>query len=333
MLFGQRGILYPHRARGDKVNPGGSTRAFCRGAPRSILASVLLSQRHLLAARDMATARDCGRLAARFFDPLSGRARPRSFVEGTQPAMRVGGLRELVGSRSEERGRDGAAMKMGAQLISIGELSVGVWLHAESDPPADEWSASCRSVAEFAGAGVDLEHFRALIVTDGGTPDARQRKELFQDALRGYPAKISVITEAVANSPLKRGIATALTWMNPNFRVFEPGELMLALEHIGLDRTQFEAIWGCLAFIQRGLEPNATLRRIGARNRMPPSVPVPRGMSERPRSSGVLRAARAEKPSESGEREKESASRQTVADVAGRPTVAEVNQTGRIRKA
>ncbi len=119
-------------------------------------------------------------------------------------------------------------MKMGAQLISIGDLSVGVWLHAESDPPADEWSASCRNVAEFAGGAADLEQFRALIVTDGGTPDARQRKELFQDALRGYPAKISVITEAVANSPLKRGIATALTWMNPNFRVFGPGELMLA---------------------------------------------------------------------------------------------------------
>jgi hypothetical protein len=214
-------------------------------------------------------------------------------------------------------------MKMGAQLVAVGDLHVGVWLHTRTDPAADEWSASCRGVAELAKAkgGGDLSRFRAFIVTDGGTPDALQRKELFQDALSGYPAKMSVVTEAVATSALKRGIATALGWMNPNFRVFEPTDLPLALDHIGVDMARFDPIWECLAFLQRSLEQNTTMRRMAARNRLAPSIPAPaRLLSERPASSGVLRAVRAD----SAERERESAGRQRVADAG---------QTGRIRKA
>src|SRR5580658_6918682 len=216
-------------------------------------------------------------------------------------------------------------MKMGAQLVAVGDLHVGVWLHTRTDPAADEWSASCRGVAELAKAkgGGDLSRFRALFVTDGGTPDALQRKELFRDALGGYPAKMSVVTEAVATSALKRGIATALTWMNPNFRVFDPSDLALALNHIGIELTRFEPIWECLSSMQSSLEPNATMRRIGARNRIAPSIPAPRAMSERPRSSGVLRAAKTAR-SESGEPERDSAARQPVP---------ESRETSRARKA
>jgi hypothetical protein len=204
-------------------------------------------------------------------------------------------------------------MKMGAKLVAVGDLQVGVWLHTASDPRAEEWSASCQNVTAFGKAnGGDFARFRALFVTDGGTPDARQRKELFRDALGGYPAKMSIITEAVATSALKRGIATALGWMNPNFRVFEPTELSLALEHIGIELARFDPIWECLASMQLPLEQNVTLRRIGARNRMTPSIAPARLLSERPHSSGVLRAAKASRQ-ESSESESESARRHPVA--------------------
>lgn len=209
-------------------------------------------------------------------------------------------------------------MKMGAQLIAVGELHVGVWLHTGHDPSAEEWSASCRNVSDFAKLnGGDFTRFRAFMVTDGGTPDALQRKELFRDALGGYPAKMSVITEAVATSALKRGIATALTWMNPNFRVFEPADLPTALNHIGLELARFEPIWECLSSMQSSLELNTTMRRIGARNRIAPSIPAPRILTERPRSSGVLRSAKTAPSTsgasgESGESERDSAGRQPV---------------------
>jgi len=203
-------------------------------------------------------------------------------------------------------------MKMGAQLVAVGDLHVGIWLHTGSDPSAAEWTASCRNVSEFGKSnGGEFSRFRAFMVTDGGTPDALQRKELFRDALGGYPAKMSVITEAVVTSALKRGIATALTWMNPNFRVFEPTDLALALDHIGLALAQFDPIWESLASMQASMAQNATLRRIGARNRIAPSIPAPKGMSERPRSSGVLRAAKTAR-SESAEADRDSAGRQPV---------------------
>jgi hypothetical protein len=185
-------------------------------------------------------------------------------------------------------------MKMGAQLVAVGDLNVGVWLHTASDPPADEWSSSCRNVADFAKDNRgDFTTFRALIVTDGGTPDALQRKELFGDALRGYPVKTAVITEAIATNALKRGIATALSWMNPNFRVFEPTDLGAALEHIGLDRARFDSIWTCLTSLQASLESNVTMGRLAALNRVVLSLAVPRLLSEPPRASGVLRAVKA----------------------------------------
>jgi hypothetical protein len=206
-----------------------------------------------------------------------------------------------------------ADMKMGAKLVAVGDLQVGVWLHTSSDPRAEEWSASCQQVADFGKAnGGNYARFRALFVTDGGTPDARQRKELFRDALGGYPAKMSIITEAVETSAIKRGIATALAWMNPNFRVFQPTELGLALEHIDIELARFAPIWECLSSMQLPLEPNATLRRIGARNRMTPSIAPARALSERPYASGVLRAAKASRQ-ESGEGEGDSARRQPVA--------------------
>lgn len=217
-------------------------------------------------------------------------------------------------------------MKMGAKLVAVGDLEVGVWLHTRSDPAPDEWSASCQAVADFGKAnGGDFTRFRALFVTDGGTPDARQRKELFRDALGGYPAMMSIVTEAVTTNALKRGIATALGWMNPNFRVFEPTDLGPALEHIGIELARFDAIWECLSSMQLSLEQNVTLRRIGARNRMTPSVaPPPRALSERPYSSGVLKAAKANRQ-ESGESERESARRH--------PASPKTTESSRARKA
>jgi hypothetical protein len=197
----------------------------------------------------------------------------------------------------------GLAMKMGAQLVNVGDLCLGVWLHTGDDPSPDEWSAGCRVVVDFARENRgDFARFRALIVTDGGTPDALQRKELFGGALRGHPVKTAVVTEAVTTNALKRGIATALAWMNPNCRVFEPTELAAALQHVDLDASHLDPVWACLTSLQASLQPNTTLRRIAVRHRLASPTPVPRPLSEPPRSSGVLRAVKAAR-SQSYERE------------------------------
>jgi hypothetical protein len=206
---------------------------------------------------------------------------------------------------------------MGAQLVATGGLRVGVWLHGSFDPTAEEWSASCRTIADFAKDNDrDLSGFRVLIVTDGGTPDARQRQELFRDTLRGEPVKTAVITEATATDAYKRGIATALGWMNPNFRVFDPSDLFVALDFLDLPSSRFESVWSCLAVLESSLEPNATLRRIATLNRLRPSIPVPRSVSQPPRASGVLRAVRAHK-SDSGDVSREASEGPRAAGTRG----------------
>jgi hypothetical protein len=39
----------------------------------------------------------------------------------------------------------------------------------------------------------------------------------------------------VLSNRLKRGIATAVSWLNPNFRAYPPSEYRLALEHLDLE--------------------------------------------------------------------------------------------------
>jgi hypothetical protein len=157
-------------------------------------------------------------------------------------------------------------MNMGSQIVAIGGLRVGVWLHTHTDPTQAEWAASCEHLAGWLKSHRDgLEVFRVFVVTDGGTPDARQRRELYKDTLNSYATPVAVVSEVVAQSPLKRGIATALSWMNPNVRVFDPTDVFSALEHVGLEADRMGALLACLEALQVDLEPNTSLNVIRSR--------------------------------------------------------------------
>lgn len=87
-------------------------------------------------------------------------------------------------------------------------------------PDDQEWDEVCTIMRKNV-------HDRALVVTDGGGPSARQR-QLLIDAAAGRKVPTSVMTDSV----VVRGITTAMSWFVPEVRAFPPSQLQAALDYL-----------------------------------------------------------------------------------------------------
>lgn len=90
-------------------------------------------------------------------------------------------------------------------------------------PPSDQDWGQLASVM-----GKNL-HDRALVLSLGGGPSAKQRKQLM-DASHGRAAQIpcAILTDSV----MVRGITTAISWFVPEVRSFRPEEIEPALQYL-----------------------------------------------------------------------------------------------------
>lgn len=114
-----------------------------------------------------------------------------------------------------------------------------LWLHTQEDPPQAQWEAGLkRVVAAKEKVKGDLSRFRALAVSDGGAPNSLQRKQIFVDVFESS-VKAAVVTKVLADR-LKRGIVTAISWINPTFRGFQPEQFDQALAHLDLQQFRSE---------------------------------------------------------------------------------------------
>src|SRR4051812_47517681 len=111
-------------------------------------------------------------------------------------------------------------MEMTVGLTELSGFAVNLWLHTEVDPSDKEWDAAIERILAYSRTK-DFKGMRMLIVSDGGAPSVRQRNFLSQAPFRGEKSKSACVTKAVEN-PIKRGIATAISWMNPSFGFFPP---------------------------------------------------------------------------------------------------------------
>lgn len=172
------------------------------------------------------------------------------------------------------------------RLIHLDTLEVAVWLNATKDPLPMEWTESCAKLASSVrAANDDLSIYRIFVVSGGGSPSSAQRKELFGETLRGYPVRTAVITTAMLTNPVRRAMAAVMHVLKPHYRVFEPKDVLLAVDHIGVPRAKFDPIWRTLRFLQESLPPVDTLRLIANElnlsvgplrpSQIPPSSPPP----------------------------------------------------------
>jgi hypothetical protein len=150
-------------------------------------------------------------------------------------------------------------MDMAITSRRVGRLLVFIWLHTENDPTTDEWNAAFDWMdAQRAKETVStsLDDIRSLVISDGGAPGGVQRARMGRD----YPCKASVITTVLSN-PIKRGIATALSWINPKFLFCEPTEAERALAHLDL-AEQWPVLWPAFVELQSSLPANQTLSSV-----------------------------------------------------------------------
>lgn len=124
--------------------------------------------------------------------------------------------------------------EMITSILPHPELLVALWLHTELDPPDHQWSAAVQAlVRERRTRGLTPSHLRCIVISDGGAPSVEQRVELFRDVHEGQPARVAAVTLALSN-PVKRGIATAISWVNPGIRFFQPARFQDALAYLDL---------------------------------------------------------------------------------------------------
>jgi hypothetical protein len=155
--------------------------------------------------------------------------------------------------------------------MSLGDYCLTVWLHTRVDPPGDQFEAALDELTRHRRVrNVSVDHVRSLVVSDGGAPNTKQRAQLTA-ALNHSPSKLAVVTTVLEN-PLKRGVATALGWLNPDIRFYVPNQFRDAVDYLGL-AAHTDVVWKELGAMASEL-PNAdlTLPLISRATGLPPIV-------------------------------------------------------------
>jgi hypothetical protein len=122
---------------------------------------------------------------------------------------------------------------------------VFVEVHDRDEPTDNEWQ---RMLEAASLAFRSSQAMCALIVSDGGAPNALQRKQLAAIAdFRDLPRAV------VTPSAMVRGAAIAMSWLGHRVKGFAPDELAEALSFVGIPMDRRAALLECVASMKREL--------------------------------------------------------------------------------
>ena len=150
-------------------------------------------------------------------------------------------------------------MELAVTTLSLEGYAVALWLHTAIDPPKDEWDRGLDTLIAATRA-VRTAKMRHLVITDGGAPNAAQRARMHNELARSEPLRLAVVTTVLSN-PIKRGVATALSWANPQIGFFQPPQIEQALQHVDLT-GHADVLWSEFVKMQREIPPVAALRAV-----------------------------------------------------------------------
>ena len=111
-------------------------------------------------------------------------------------------------------------------------------VHNVRNPNREEWDTYLEMMSSLREAfGGDCARFRQLIFTDGGAPNATQRKAV-ADIARGLKNIDKIKVVLVSRSVVARGIVTAFRWLGFPLRAFAPDELDEAFAFLAVSRAE-----------------------------------------------------------------------------------------------
>jgi hypothetical protein len=119
---------------------------------------------------------------------------------------------------------------------------------SDRDPSPNDWTEYMRALQAEERKGVDVSEWRSLVFSDGGGPNASQRKAV-SDLLKGRSSPLAI----VSGNALMRGVITALRWFNPLCRAYAPHEVGEALKFLNVPLLKFDSIKQNALEIQRSL--------------------------------------------------------------------------------
>ncbi len=163
---------------------------------------------------------------------------------------------------------------MSFQTEDLGRFTLLLVMHTAASPPLAAWEGfEAYAREQKRRVEGDLQRIRSLVISDGGAPSTGQRHTLHNEIWEDQPVKTALLTNSLEN-PIKRGIATALTWMNAGFKICAPDDLRGALVHLDLE-FGFERVWETCGLLQARMPLVATLAGVAdtlKRPRWPGSV-------------------------------------------------------------
>lgn len=136
-------------------------------------------------------------------------------------------------------------------------------MHNAKAPDDASWQVyidACIASAELHGG--DFSRSRQLIYTDGGGPNAPQRKAVVEAVEQLKGAKEGRIA-VVSSSTLVRGIVTVFNWFNFQVKAFSPGEIDAALQFLRVTPDEAGRLWAAAERMSKAINggmPKAAVR-------------------------------------------------------------------------
>ena len=125
---------------------------------------------------------------------------------------------------------------------------VVIYVHGAVAPSDTEWEA----VLDVYRQAAFPSRLRTLVYTEGGAPNPKQRARLSAEAFAGK-APIAVLT----TSALARAAGIALGWFNPRIRIYGPGQIDRALDHLLVPTEDRGAVREALGELRQQLSDGA----------------------------------------------------------------------------
>ncbi len=130
-------------------------------------------------------------------------------------------------------------------------------IHTTAAPSEAEWMGYLNELSQLRAQLAEPSAVRGLTLTDGGAPNAGQRRRLVQTA-----GEAAIRASIVTDSALVRGAVTALSWVKQGPRAYPPARFDDALANLELPPSAAKSIIEDLLAIQHTMAPVSTARAI-----------------------------------------------------------------------